>query len=79
MRIIIIGGGEIGHALAKALAPLHDTFVIDNDIAVADRFGSLDVQFIEKLRDEQRFDGAEALKAQIDADIAAARSILAEG
>ncbi len=46
MRIIIIGGGEVGHALAKAVAPLHDTFVIDIDPAVADRFGSLDVQFI---------------------------------
>jgi len=46
MRIIIIGGGEIGYALAKALAPLHETFVIDNDPAVADRFGALDVEFI---------------------------------
>ncbi len=46
MKIIIVGGGEIGYALAKDLSGQHDTFVVDNDPAVAERFASLDVQFI---------------------------------
>jgi trk system potassium uptake protein TrkA len=46
MRIIIIGGGEIGYALARTLAPQHDTFVIDHDPAVAERFANLDVDFV---------------------------------
>jgi len=36
---------------------------------------TLVVQFIEKLRDETRFDSGDALKAQIGADIAAARAL----
>jgi riboflavin kinase/FMN adenylyltransferase len=35
------------------------------------------VQFIQRLRGEQRFGGVEALLAQIHADIAAARAMLA--
>jgi len=46
MRIIIIGGGQIGYALARALAPQHDTFVIDHDPAVGERFANVDVDFI---------------------------------
>ena len=46
MQITIIGGGEIGYALAKALAPQHDIFVVDNSPAVADRFSHLDVEFV---------------------------------
>ena len=46
MRVIIVGGGEIGFALAQALAGEHDVFVIDHAPAVADRFESLDVQFL---------------------------------
>jgi trk system potassium uptake protein TrkA len=46
MRIILIGGGEIGYALARALAPDHDLHVIDHDPATADRFQSLDVTFV---------------------------------
>lgn len=45
-RIIVIGGGQIGYALAKALAPHHDVFVVDHDPAVAEPFNSLDVQFV---------------------------------
>jgi riboflavin kinase/FMN adenylyltransferase len=37
---------------------------------------TLTVEFVARLRDEQRFSGLEALKAQIQADIAAARMIL---
>ena len=46
MRIIIIGGGEIGYALAKALASDHELCVVDSEPSVADRFGLLDVQFL---------------------------------
>lgn len=37
---------------------------------------TLGVQFIAKLRDEQTFTGPEALKTQIENDIAAARDVL---
>ncbi len=37
------------------------------------------VQFVELIRSEQRFDGIEALKDQLDLDIAKARDILARG
>jgi trk system potassium uptake protein TrkA len=46
VRIIIVGGGEIGFALAQALAPKNDVFVIDHAPEVAARFDSLDVQFL---------------------------------
>lgn len=46
MRIIIVGGGEIGFALAQALSANNDVFVIDHASAVADRFEPLDVQFL---------------------------------
>ena len=38
----------------------------------------VEVSFIQKLRDERKFDSADALKRQIGADIAEARSILAK-
>jgi len=46
MRIIIIGGGQIGYGLAKALAPQHSVSVIDHDPAAAEPFGQLDVDFL---------------------------------
>ena len=46
MRIIVIGGGEIGYALAKGLAAKHQVFVIDQDPGVGERFEPLDVQFV---------------------------------
>ncbi len=46
MQILIIGGGEVGYALAKVLAPHHEISVIDNNSAVADRFSSLDIEFV---------------------------------
>ena len=46
MRIIIVGGGEVGFALAQALAPNNEVFVIDHAADVADRFEPLDVQFL---------------------------------
>jgi trk system potassium uptake protein TrkA len=46
VRIIIVGGGEIGFALAQALAANNEVFVIDHAPAVGDRFEPLDVQFL---------------------------------
>lgn len=46
MRIIIVGGGEIGFSLAQALALDHAVFVIDHAPDVGRRFEPLDVQFL---------------------------------
>lgn len=46
MRILIVGGGEVGYGLAQALAPRHDVVVIDQAQQVEDRFEKLDVQFV---------------------------------
>jgi trk system potassium uptake protein TrkA len=46
MNVVIVGGGEVGSALARALAADHEVFVIDHEPTVADRFASLDVDFI---------------------------------
>lgn len=40
--------------------------------------GLLEVKFLERLRDEQKFSGVEALKAQVLADIERAKSLYAE-
>jgi trk system potassium uptake protein TrkA len=47
MRLIIIGGGEVGYALARALSAAHEVIVVDHNPAVGDRFSSLDVEFLE--------------------------------
>jgi trk system potassium uptake protein len=46
MRIIVIGGGEIGYGLAHALSVRHEVVVVDHAPATADRFEKLDVEFI---------------------------------
>lgn len=46
MRTTIVGGGEVGLALARAMAPDHEVFVVDHNPSVAERFESLDVQFV---------------------------------
>ena len=46
MRVVIVGGGEIGFALAQGLAERHEVFVVDHKPDVADRFTQLDVQFV---------------------------------
>ncbi|MBA2353355.1 MAG: Trk system potassium transporter TrkA [Acidobacteria bacterium] len=46
MRIIIIGGGEIGFALASQLARDHSVSIIDSVVAVGERFDAVDVAFV---------------------------------
>jgi len=46
MRIIIVGGGEIGFALSRQLSTGHDIVVIDDNPDVRERFESLDVEFL---------------------------------
>jgi trk system potassium uptake protein TrkA len=46
MRVLIVGGGEIGYALARELSRDHDIFVVDHNPDVGERFASLDVEFL---------------------------------
>ncbi len=46
MRVVIVGGGEIGFALAQGLAAQNEVFVVDHKPEIADRFEPLDVQFV---------------------------------
>ena len=54
-----------------------ESFLLDFD---GDLYGRrLEVALVARLRDERRFDGVEALKAQLAQDVEAARAALAEG
>lgn len=46
MRIIIVGGGEVGYALARELSRDNGISVVDHDHDVAQRFKTLDVSFL---------------------------------
>jgi trk system potassium uptake protein TrkA len=46
MHVIIVGGGEIGFALAQGLSAESEVVVIDDETRVASRFERLDVQFL---------------------------------
>ena len=46
MRIVIVGGGQIGSSVARALAADHEVVVIDHDKQVADVFASIDADLI---------------------------------
>jgi trk system potassium uptake protein TrkA len=46
MRILIIGGGQVGYGLAQAFAPRHEVVVVDHAPDTADRFEKLDVEFV---------------------------------
>jgi trk system potassium uptake protein TrkA len=46
MRILVVGGGEVGYALARCLAAEHEIFVVDHSAEVGARFGQLDVEFV---------------------------------
>ena len=56
-------------------APVLEVFLLDFD---GDLYGrDIAVEFIAHIRDDLRFDGIEALKAQMQADCDRARTILA--
>lgn len=70
---------SIGHnpTFTDAGAPLTvETYVLDQQLG--ERLYGLDVEvsFVKRLRDEQKFDGAEALVAQMRRDVDAARQAL---
>ncbi|WHZ18600.1 MAG: FMN adenylyltransferase / Riboflavin kinase [Rhodanobacteraceae bacterium] len=66
VRPTIAGGGE----------PLLEAHLFDFN---GDLYGQrIEVEFVAKLRDEEKFDGLDALRAQMDLDAAAARRILAD-
>lgn len=46
MRIIIVGGGEIGYLLSRELSRDHSLSVVDCTAAVGKRFDALDVEFL---------------------------------
>jgi trk system potassium uptake protein len=46
MKVVIIGGGEIGFGVSRRLAPRHEVVVVDHQGTVGERFAPLDVQFI---------------------------------
>jgi trk system potassium uptake protein TrkA len=46
VRIVIVGGGQIGSSLARTLAPDHEVVVVDHDRTVADAFTAIDAEFI---------------------------------
>jgi trk system potassium uptake protein TrkA len=46
MRVIIVGGGEVGLALAQGLLQRHEVVVVDYDPEVGDRFEALDIDFV---------------------------------
>ena len=46
MRVVIVGGGQIGSSLARSLASGHEVVVIDHDRAVADTFTNIDAELI---------------------------------
>lgn len=46
MRIVIVGGGQIGSSLARALAADHEVVVIDHNPEVASTFTNIDAELI---------------------------------
>jgi len=46
VRIIIVGGGEIGFELSRELSRDHSLTVVDTDAEVRQRFDALDVEFL---------------------------------
>jgi trk system potassium uptake protein TrkA len=46
VRVVVVGGGEIGFALAQGLSGPNEVFVVDHAPEVADRFEQVDVQFV---------------------------------
>ena len=65
--VAIIGAGPAGLLLSHLLARQGiESHVLDFD---EDLYGAkVNLGFVQRLRDEKKFDGVDALRAQIDAD-----------
>lgn len=78
----VVGGAAHPAVINVGLRPTfgrdHSTVVevhlLDGEHELYDQV--IDVQFVARLREERRFESVEALREQIDADVAAGRSIL---
>jgi trk system potassium uptake protein TrkA len=46
MRILIVGGGDVGYALSRRLASAHDITVLEHNPKVAEQFTALDVEVV---------------------------------
>jgi len=46
MRIVVVGGGEVGYGLSQALAERHEVVVVEHAQEAADRFEKLDVDVV---------------------------------
>ena len=46
MRIVIVGGGEVGYGLSQALAARHEVVVVEHGRQAAERFEPLDVEAV---------------------------------
>lgn len=46
MRIVIVGGGEVGYGLSQALAARHEVVVVDHARQATERFETLDVEAV---------------------------------
>jgi riboflavin kinase/FMN adenylyltransferase len=57
--------------------PLLEVFLFDFDATIYGR--RITVEFVQKLRDEERYPDLDALSAQIRADVAQARELFAAG
>ena len=60
-----------------AQRPVIEAHLLDADVDLYER--EIALVFVERLRDERRFEGAEALREQIQRDIARARGLLTSG
>lgn len=58
----------------EPVAPRVETHILDVNLDLYDQ--ELELSFLHRLRDEQRFEGVDALTAQIQRDIARARTLL---
>ena len=72
--VLVIGAGPAGLTAAER-GVLIESYLIDQDV---DLYGQqLRVAFVERLRGERRFDSAEALIAQMEADVETTRRVCA--
>jgi len=83
VRVRLPNERVMGGAASLGIRPMFDppkelleTYLLDFS---GDLYGkTIEVALIERLRGEEKFDGIDALVAQMDADVARARAVLAK-